>query len=158
ITARTLLESLTSFIVLVLFILIMFSFFGLPLTAWVDRPLPLLGALGTLLLLCYGSSFLSSQIGRMFDPWNEFTGIIGRVMLLTSGLWFTMGSLPPEFLQIVQYNPLAHIIEWIRDAVIRDFRSDLFDPFYPIAFGTTLLFLGLFVDWLYRISGYDLES
>ena len=156
VTARTLLESLTMFLVLVVFILIMFAFFGLPFSAWIDRPLPLLGAIGATVLLCYGSCFLSSQIGRIFEPWNELTGPIGRIMLLTSGLWFTMGSLPPEFLALVQYNPMAHIVEWIRDAVIEDFRSDLFNPFYPVALGAIFLALGLFIDWLHRISGHDL--
>jgi capsular polysaccharide transport system permease protein len=157
ITSRVVLEALTYFIVLMLFALIMYAFVGLPLTAWIDRPLPMLEAGATLLLLCYGASFLSSQIGRAFDPWNELTGPLGRILLLTSGLWYTMGSLPPEFLQYVQYNPLAHVIEWIRDASISDFQSDLYNPWYPISLGVIFLFLGLFIDWLYRISGYDLQ-
>lgn len=157
ITSRLLLEALTYFIVLILFALIMYAFFGLDLMAWVDRPLPMLQAGGALLLLSYGACFLSSQIGRAFDPWNELTGPLGRVVLLTSGLWFTMGSLPPEFLKFVQYNPLAHVIEWIRDASISDFQSDLYNPWYPLSLGVIFLFLGLFIDWLYRISGYDLQ-
>ena len=157
ITARTLLECLTYFIVLVLFALIMFAFFGLSFTAWIDQPLGMLEVGGALFLLCYGAGFLSSQIGRAFDPWNELTGPIGRILLLTSGLWFTLGSLPPEFLAIVKYNPLAHIVEWIRDVSIRDFRSDLYNPWYPLGMGLVFLAAGLFIDWLYRISGYDLQ-
>jgi len=157
ITARTLLECLTYFIVLVLFALIMFAFFGLSFTAWIDQPLGMLEVGGALFLLCYGAGFLSSQIGRAFDPWNELTGPIGRILLLTSGLWFTLGSLPPEFLAIVKYNPLAHIVEWIRDVSIRDFRSDLYNPWYPLGLGLIFLVAGLFIDWLYRISGYDLQ-
>lgn len=157
ITARTLLECLTYFIVLVLFVLIMFSFVGLPFTAWVDQPLGMLQAGGALFILCYGVGFLSSQIGRAFDPWNELTGPIGRILLLTSGLWFTLGSLPPDFLAIVKYNPIAHIVEWVRDVSIRDFRSDLYNPWYPVSVGVVFLFAGMFIDWLYRISGYDLQ-
>lgn len=157
ITARTLLECLTYFIVLTLFVLIMFAFFGLPFTAWIDQPLGMLQAGSALLLLCYGAGFLSSQIGRAFDPWSELTAPIGRILLLTSGLWFTMGSLPPEFLAIVKYNPVAHIVEWIRDVSIRDFRSDLYNPWYPVGVGLVFLAVGLFIDWLYRISGYDLQ-
>lgn len=157
ITARTILEALSNLIVMLLFVLIMFAFFSLPITAWVDQPLSMLLAGATLLLLCYGACFLSSQIGRAFEPWNQVTGPIGRILLLTSGLFFTLGSLPPEFLTVVQYNPLAHIVEWIRDASIRDFRSDLYNPWYPLFFGVALLFAGLFIDWLYRISGYDLQ-
>ena len=135
----------------------MFAFFGLSFSAWIDQPMGMLEVGGALFLLCYGAGFLSSQIGRAFDPWNELTGPIGRVLLLTSGLWFTLGSLPPEFLAIVKYNPLAHIVEWIRDVSIRDFRSDLYNPWYPIGMGVVFLAAGLFIDWLYRISGYDLQ-
>lgn len=157
IVARTVLESITLFMVLIIFILSLFAFFNLPFSSWIDDPLSLIGAIGALIILCFGSCFFSSQIGRVFEPWNEFAGMLGRVMLLTSGLWFTMGSIPPEFLAFVKYNPMAHIIEWIRHACIRDFRSSLFDPFYPIMIGTILLFSGMFIDWLYRISGYDME-
>lgn len=157
ITARTLLECLTYFVVLVLFVLIMFAFFGLPFTAWIDQPLGVLTAGGALFMLCYGTGFLSSQIGRAFDPWNEITGPLGRILLLTSGLFFTLGSLPAEFLEIVQYNPLAHVVEWIRVVSIRDFRSELYNPWYPLGVGFGMFALGLFIDWLFRISGADLQ-
>ncbi len=121
VTARAILECLSYFIVLILFALIMFAYFGLPFTAWMDRPVGMIGAGGALFVLCYGSGFLSSQIGRAFELWNELTGPLGRIILLTSGLFFTLGSLPPEFLAVVKYNPVAHIVEWIRDVSIRDF-------------------------------------
>lgn len=157
ITARVVLECLTYLVVLVLFVLIMFAFFGLPFTAWIDQPLGMLQAGGALLLLSYGTGLLSSQIGRLFEPWNEITGPLGRILLLTSGLFFTLGSLPPEFLDIVKYNPLAHIVEWIRDVSIRDFHSELYDPWYPLSIGISFMAVGLLMDWLYRISGYDLQ-
>lgn len=157
VTARTVLEFLTYLIVLAIFVFGMFAFLGLPFGEWVDRPLQLLAAGGSLFVLCYGACFLSSQIGRSFEPWNEVTGPIGRLLLLTSGLFFTLGSLPPEFLAVVKWNPVAHIIEWIRDAAIRDFTSDLYDPFFPLAVGVVFLAIGMFIDWLYRISGYDLQ-
>lgn len=157
VTARAILECLSYFIVLILFVLIMFAYFGLPFTAWMDRPVGMIGAGGALFVLCYGSGFLSSQIGRAFELWNELTGPLGRIILLTSGLFFTLGSLPPEFLAVVKYNPVAHIVEWIRDVSIRDFYSDLYDPWYPVQVGFIFLAVGLFIDWLYRISGYDLQ-
>ena len=56
----------------------------------------------------------------------------------------------------MKYNPHAHVVEWIRDVSITEFRSELYDPAYPISVGIIFLFLGMFIDWLYRISGYDL--
>src|SRR5690606_34898859 len=53
IVARTVLESITLFIVLVIFVLSLFAFFILPFSAWIDEPLSLIGAIGALLLLCF---------------------------------------------------------------------------------------------------------
>lgn len=157
ISARTLLELLTGFAVFCIFMLAMFAFFSTPFTDWVDDPLSLMGALGTLTLLCFGAGYFSAQLGRLFPPWNEITSAMGRLLFFTSGVWYTLGSLPTGPRQWVAYNPLAHVIEWIRHAAVRDFVSENFDPLYPIIFGFCLLAVGLFIDWLYRISGYDVE-
>lgn len=158
VTARALLEVVTYSQIGLLFVLVMFAFFHMPFSAWVDRPLSLMGAFLTLFLLGYGTCFLSSQVSRMFEPWGELTGLIGRFMLITSGLFFTLGSLPPAFLNVVKWNPLAHVVEWIRDAIIHDFSSTLYSPIYPLVVGVAFLSVGLFIDWLYRISGYDLDE
>jgi len=157
ITARILLEMLTNILVVLLIVLFMKAFFDLAFTAWISAPLELLGALGTLYLLCYGTGFLSAQIGRLFTPWADLMAAVARLLFFTSGIWYTLETLPTSLRQIVMYNPLAQVIEWIRDAAIRGFESQHFNPIYPIAFAVVCLFLGLVLEWFYRITGLDLE-
>jgi capsular polysaccharide transport system permease protein len=157
ITANVLLELMIDVCVYVLIMLIMRAFTDLAISEWISEPLELIFACLLLSYFIYGLAFLSAQIGRFWQQWTDITRLMIRVLFFTSGVWFTMASLPPQLHDIVKYNPVAHIIEMIRDASIHGFESDLFDPWYPFWFATVCLFLGLFIDWLYRISGYDVD-
>lgn len=156
ITARALLETITSFCVVLLVMGFMKAFHGLPLTHWISNPLELLFALGNLQLLCYGACFLSAQIGRVFRMWSDLVAVSGRLLFFTSGLWYTMASVPAPLRPYLLLNPLAQSIEWIRDASIAGFESDLFDPMYPLSFGVIMLAAGLFIEWLIRVGRFDL--
>lgn len=158
VTARMLLDVVTYAIVFALVALTMFAFTGLPLTAWVSEPLKLLGALSALVILCYGAGFLSAQIGRVFVQWSDLMSGMGRLLFFTSGVWYTLGTLPPRLREAVSYNPLAQVIEWIRDGAIGGFDSRHIDFAYPIAFGVVCLFVGLFVEWLLRLGQFDLPG
>lgn len=157
ITARVLLESLTTTLVVLIIIVFMQAFGGLSISAWISEPLELLAALTALMLLSYGTAFLSAQIGRVFQQWSDLTSAMGRLLFFTSGLWYTLETLPPGLRKIVAYNPVAQIIEWIRDASIRGFDSPHINAVYPVAFGLVCLAVGLAIEWLFRITGLDLE-
>ncbi len=157
ITARVLLELLTSAMVVFIIALFTKAFFALPFTAWVDNPLELEGALLVLALLCYGAGFLSAQIGRFFNQWSDLTRALGRLLFFTSGVWYTLDTLPAGLRKYVAYNPLAQVIEWIRDAAIPGFESQHVSAFYPIAFAVVCLVIGLFIEWLFQFTGLELE-
>lgn len=158
ITARQILELVISLCVALIVMGFMKVFHGLAFREWIDQGLSLLEALAALAFLAYGLSYLSAQIGRMFDQWRDVAGILGRILFFTSGVWFTLDSLPPAIRKLALYNPLAHVIEWIRDAALPTFSSLHFDRLYPLAFGIVCLVLGLFIDWLHQISGHDLVA
>ena len=158
ITARQVLELMISLCVVLIVMGFMKVFHGLALHEWVDRGGSLLQALAALAFLAYGLSYLSAQLGRMFEQWRDLAAILGRALFLTSGVWFTLDSLPPAIRKLALYNPLAHVIEWIRDAALPTFSSLHFDRSYPFTFGLVCLVVGLFIDWLHQISGYDLVA
>lgn len=145
--ARTILEMSTSAVVVLVIVVAMAVFGGLTLDHWIDRPLSLACAIGVFVLLCHGTAVLSAQIGRIFDLWKDIMAATGRVFFFASGVWYTFASLPPGPRQIVAYNPLAHLIEWIRDAVISSYSSDLYNPWYPLAVAIVLLTIGLLMEW-----------
>ena len=157
ITARVLLDLLINLTVTLIVMAYMLAFQGLAITEWIDRPLSLLGALAALSLLSYGVAFLSAQIGRMFDQWIDLMSGLARLLFFTSGIWFTLDTLPLAIRKYAAMNPLAQIIEWIRDAAIPGFESGHLNPVYPIQFAIVCLALGLFLEWFYRLTGLDLE-
>ncbi|RZJ39823.1 MAG: hypothetical protein EON87_19270 [Brevundimonas sp.] len=146
--------------VVIVFIIMMGAkaFVGLEIMQWFKQPLELVMALIMLSYFVFCISFLSAQIGRIFQQWSDVTRFLARALFFTSGVWFTMASLPPELRGIIKYNPVAHLIEWIRDASIYGFESDLFDPWYPFWFGTVCLFIGLVINALYHLGGYDVDG
>lgn len=154
VVARTLLEMAISGLVLILFVIGLKTFFDVPFAAWLDEPLKSLQAIGCLVLLCYGSAVLSSQIGRVFELWGRIMSLMGRILFFTSGIWYTMASLPEGPRRFMIYNPLAHNIEWVRDGVIRGFDSTLYNPAYPLWVGLGFLAIGLFMEWLIGISSH----
>lgn len=155
VTARAILEVATMLMVALIFVVVLWTFYGIPVSEWIDDPLSLLGALGTLAFFSYGTGMFSAQLGRIFEPWRDFSSFVGRAAFFTSGIFFTLNSIPPALRKYVQLNPLAHCIEWIRAAGIPGYSSDLFDPVYPLTCGLILLVLGMTLDWLIRISGYS---
>lgn len=150
--ARTLLELLILALVLIVFVVILRAFFGVPLTAWVDEPLKALSALGCLALFGWGAAVISSQIGRVFDYWGTIMSFVGRILFFTSGVFYTFASLPSGPRAVMVYNPIAHNIEWLRDGVIPGFDSSLYNPAYPLWCGLVLLAVGLAMEWLIAVS------
>ena len=133
------------------------AFGGLAIAAWFSEPLKIVGAVIMLAYFTYAASFLSAQLGRLWQQWTDITRFIARALFFTSGVWYTMGSLPPNLRGIIQYNPVAHIIEWVRDGVIHGFDSDYYTIGYPFWFATVCLFIGLFINLMYRLGGYDMK-
>lgn len=157
VAARVWIEVIADIVVIAVIAFGAKAFVGLEIAAWISEPLELICAMIMLVYFVYAVSFLSAQIGRMWQQWTDISRFMARAIFFTSGVWFTMGSLPPEMREIVKYNPVAHVIEWIRDASIHGFESDLFSVSYPFWFATVCLFIGLFINWLYRLGGYDME-
>lgn len=157
ITARVILDLLINLSVTLIVMIFMLVFYGLSLGEWMDQPLSLLGALAALSLLCYGIAFLSAQIGRMIDQWLDIMSALARVLFFTSGIWFTLDTLPLAIRKYAALNPVAQIIEWIRDAALPGFESGHVNPLYPIQFAMVCLTIGLFLEWYYRVTGLDLE-
>lgn len=158
VSARVWMELVSEVVIVFIIMMGAKAFTALPIMQWFKEPLEQVAAIAMLSYFVFCISFLSAQIGRIFQQWSDITRFLARALFFTSGVWFTMASLPPELRGIIKYNPVAHLIEWIRDATIYGFSSDLFDPWYPFWFGTICLFIGLVINWLYHLGGYDVDG
>ena len=153
VTARVALEMATTLIVFWLFVVLLWLFAGEPPSNFLDEPLNLLGAFGAMCFLAFGFAMANASIARFVKFWPEVIRLTARVLFFTSGVFYTMESLPPKAREIILLNPLSHMIEWIRSAALPGFESDHYSMIYVLGWGLWLTALGLFLDWMLRITG-----
>jgi len=154
VTARVLLELASTLVIFWLFVFLLFLFGGEPVTNFTDKPLSLIGAFAAMSFLAFGFALANSGIARFVRFWPEVIRVTARVLFFTSGVFYTMEALPPRAREIILLNPLSHMIEWIRDAALPGFASDHYSVTYVLVWALWLTALGLFLDWMVRISGH----
>lgn len=151
--ARLLLESATTLVVFLIFLLGLDLLFDIT-PAWFlgDPPQLLLAGLG-LVYFSFGTMFLSSSLARILPVWTNIWGYMSRPIFLLSGIFFTLEQLPDGVRQYMAYNPVAHMVEWIRSAAIPTFDSQSYSIFFPMTFATIALIIGLVIDRILLLTG-----
>ena len=158
VVARVLLDAATIVVVVIVFVVALKFLLGLPFTGWLRDPIVLAEAVVTLFYFSFCSAILSSSLGRIWSQWPVVFSYASRPLYFTSGIFFTLGELPSSFKALAIYNPIAHILEWIRSGAIPGFISDLYSPLYIYSWATIMLFIGLLIDWVLRVIGHSEES
>jgi len=158
IIARVLLDAATTLVVALIFIVGLKFLYGEPFTSWIDHPLSGVMSLLGLLYFCMGVAVLSSGINRVFPPWQDIFGYVSRPLWITSGIFFTLDSLPHGARQYAKLNPVAHMLEWIRSACLPGFESDHYSVVFVLTFATICLFIGLFINWALFVAGFSDEA
>ncbi|MBX7248816.1 MAG: ABC transporter permease [Caulobacteraceae bacterium] len=154
VTARVLLEMTSTLVIFLVFVVMLRLFGNEPLSSWTDEPLNLLGAFGAMSLLAFGFAMFNAGMARIIRFWPEVIRLSARVLFFTSGVFYTMESLPPQARAVILLNPLSHMIEWIRSAALPGFESDHYSILYVLGWAVWLTFCGLFMDWMLRLSGH----
>jgi capsular polysaccharide transport system permease protein len=156
--ARVLLDAATIVIVVLIFVLSLKFLTGQPFVGWVRSPIALAGGVVALFYFSFASAVLSSSITRVWSQWPQVFSYASRPLYFTSGIFFTLASLPSNFRAFAAYNPIAHILEWIRTGAVPGFISNLYSPLYIYAWATVMLFIGLLMDWVLRVIGHSEEA
>ncbi len=150
--ALVVLEFVTLFLVAVIYLLGA-NYFGVFVD--IERPLAVILALLLASLLGFGFGMLSSTARLYWSAYSNFQSAFMRVMFFTSGKFFIVGALPATLQEWLWYNPLLHVVEWIRSAFFGGFESRFYDLSYPLMVALVMLFLGLASE---RLSRYRLSQ
>lgn len=136
-TAATLLELMNALIVWLVVLGLAAGFSTVPLPA---DPLRLIA--GILLAWMLGASFgrLAAILADISDSAQRIVPIILRPLFWVSGIFFIASELPDAALSVLWFNPLLHIVEYIRTGMFSNFSSHVATPFVPIAF--SMVFYG----------------
>jgi glucose-1-phosphate thymidylyltransferase len=103
-------------------------------------------AFGAAMLLGLGSGILNGVIALAAPPW--FVGYTLTIMLLwvSSGIFFVPDALPALARDILAYNPLLQVIEWMRSAYYEGYGDLVLDRTYVLSVAAMTLFLGLLLE------------
>lgn len=141
--ARFLLKSATMLVVgLTIFSILIFT----GVADWPSDPLQVLLAAMAMLLLGLGYGTFNCVVCHLFPAYSHFTGVTGRVLYFTSGLFFVPESLPTPVLDILQWNPALHGVELFRSAWSALYESRFASFDYLVVFALLLLLFGLLLE------------
>lgn len=139
--ARATLEMLTSFVVVLLFIAIVTIFFGIDITP--VRPAEAITGILAAMYFGLAMGLVNTLIFSIFRFWNIVQLVMFIGMYTTCGALFLPGNLSEEYQYYIWFNPLMHLVEWLRSAYYEDQGSDILSKEYVLIFSTYLMFSGL---------------
>ncbi|MEC7120185.1 MAG: ABC transporter permease [Pseudomonadota bacterium] len=100
-------------------------------------------------LFSVGVALIMTVIGHWSDEVANFIRIFIRIMYFTSGILYSLHVLPVEYLKYVLWNPVPHVLEYMRYAVAPNYPIDHVSYPYFLQSMLIVIFLGLL---LYRAN------
>lgn len=134
----TVLVSITVFLIL----MVALCFYGF--TFQIEDPMGVMTGFTAMALLGFGLGLVLGALSIRYEFVRSISEpVLGRPLLLTSGVFFTASMLPPAAREIVLYNPLIHCVELIRASMFESFESRYVDLNYVMVFTLVLISFGL---------------
>lgn len=150
--ARMILEFSTLFAVAVIYLLatnLLGTFQGVEHITATITGLLLVSLLGAALGMIGGAA-------KLYVPaYSQFQGVLSRILFFTSGIFFVADGLPGGLQEWLWYNPVLHLVEWVRSSFFYGFESRFYDLRYPFGCILFLLFIGLSAE---RVSRHKLRQ
>jgi capsular polysaccharide transport system permease protein len=127
------------------------------LTSLIDSQLPVVDDLlatlfGMFLASALGTSFglLLCMLGVLSAAVERLRGPLMRPLFWTSGIFYTIDSVPAGARQWLELNPVLHVVELVRDGWFVDYTSPVASPGYVVVFILLFLSVGLLLERVVR--------
>lgn len=141
--SRVILEATTLLIVMLLF-LVGFHYLGVRIQ--VDSFLQMCIPYMLIVLFATGMGLINASITQAYPSYGTIYSAFSRPLYFISGVFFTADFLAPEVYAAIDFNPLLHLIEWLRSGYYTSFQSHLYDPEYAVAVCVGIFAIGLFIE------------
>lgn len=145
--ARLILISATYLIIMILF------YSGFIILGIADAPHhleELVQAFFVTALMGFGFGGLNAVIISLWDSWKNVENILMRPLFFISGIFYVPSNLPSPAINILKWNPVLHLIEWVRYGYYPNYDSTVLSKGYPLCIAIFLILLGLGGERLYR--------
>jgi len=149
--ARALLVAATYSLIMVIFYagLITIGHASLP-----SRPEHMVLAFLAAWLLGLGFGALNAVIASLWETWTQIEKILTRPLFFVSGIFYVPSQLPPQAREVLQWNPVLHLVEWFRHGFYPNYDSILLEVWYPVSVGAAMLLIGLAGERFFRRARY----
>ena len=105
---------------------------------------------GAAILLGIGIGTINAAIVSVFQGWMLGFIVVQLALYLTSGIYFLPNYLPNYIYDIMKWNPVTQIIEWVRLGYYPSLGVEV-DKAYTLLFAGTSLTIGLLLNrWIHR--------
>jgi len=117
----------------------------------VDRGLPLASVPETCAVFAiaglsgFGLGLILERLGRLFSFVKTVEKLLTWAIFVTSGLYFSVETTPPQVAYYFLWNPMLHLVEYERNAFDPGYPIALLDLRYPACVMVFLLITGLLV-------------
>jgi len=139
-TARFLLNSLTSLLITVLLVSGILAV--IDSRTVLDFP-KIVSGLSLAMILGLGVGVLNCALSGLFPLWEMIWSIFTRPLFLASGVIFLYDTMPPLAREILWYNPLIHVIGRMRTGFYPTYTAPYINEVYVLSIALICLALGL---------------
>ena len=141
--SRVILEFSTMFLVMLFFLgIAVYLGISIRIASFLD----MMSVTGLIVLLGIGIGLINAAIVPHYPSYSSIYSAFVRPFYFISGIFFTADFLSPEVYEMIDFNPLLHLIEWFRSGFYPSFDSDLYDPSYAVSVCVGIFTLGLIVE------------
>jgi len=97
-----------------------------------DEPLHFAGGVALAWLLGASYGYLFSTLALFHITFQHIAGPLLRPAIFLSGYFFVANELPERLLNVFQYNPVLHAVEFARDGMLFHYQSRIAEPGYVL--------------------------
>lgn len=138
--ARTVLIMATYMLIMVLFYSVLVA---AGMASFPAHPEKLIAAFFATLALGFGFGTMNAVISSLWQSWTHIEKILTRPLMFISGVFYVPSHLPSEATNVLWWNPIMHLVEWMREGFYPHYNSVVFTPEYPLFLAMVLALLGL---------------
>lgn len=97
-------------------------------------------------LMALGAGIFNSLIGLIFPMWVTGYFLLMLLVWLTCGVLFVPSAMPNEIQKLLYFQPVVHLVEWMREAYYPGYNSPVLDKQFVVGYSLCLIAGGLAIE------------
>jgi capsular polysaccharide transport system permease protein len=100
--------------------------------------------------LGFGIGSINAILYQRFTAWQHVEKVFARPLFFLSGVFYIPSNMPPEAVAVIKWNPVLHVVEWVRTGYYANYDSQVLNHSYLLSFAAILVLIGLFWERISR--------